>query len=313
MFNTRNTLLRFCGSFLLRPFEAMEDKDGGQSKLNNKGFTLIELLVVIAIIGLISSLALVGMKGSTGKARISKSLEFSQTLMNTTGVDAVGVWSFDEGVENICSGGEDVCDKSGYGNHGTITGATFVTGEDNTPHWYVNEGEGRWALEFNGINDKVDIPTSSSLQLAKNFTWEFWYRPNELNKDQYLLARGHDMNRIRQTSNNKLQFNLDWGAIGNVDSTFNVKIGRWYHVVGVYDTSKMYLYVNGTLDNSVVASGDDTRRITHPYRLGYQSWTPASYLNGLIDEVRIYERALSSSEIQQHYAESAPRHNLALK
>ncbi len=88
---------------------------------NKKAFTLIELLVVIAIVGLISSIVLVNLKGTREKARIAKALDFSHTIQHTLGAYAVGIWRFEEI-------GDTALDSSGYGNHGTITGATHTNG-----------------------------------------------------------------------------------------------------------------------------------------------------------------------------------------
>ena len=91
--------------------------------MNNKSFTLIELLVVIAVIGLLTSIVMVSMKGTRGKAKITKGLQFSQSINHALGAHAVGIWDFNDhdtpGVAN---------DRSGYANHGTITGATYIGG-----------------------------------------------------------------------------------------------------------------------------------------------------------------------------------------
>lgn len=97
-----------------------------------KSFTLIELLVVIAIIGLLSSIVLVniGLPGQRQKARIAKTLEFSSSIQNALGSEAVGIWTFDN----------NAFDTSGYGNNGTIYGgASFTT--DNTPQKVVGSGQ----------------------------------------------------------------------------------------------------------------------------------------------------------------------------
>ena len=84
-----------------------------------KSFTLIELLVVIAIIGVLTSIVLVSTQGLQGKARITKTLEFSQSLNNALGAYAVGWWTFDGGA------GPRVQDTPGYGNNGTLRNFVF--------------------------------------------------------------------------------------------------------------------------------------------------------------------------------------------
>ena len=265
------------------------------------GFTIIELLVVIAIIGLISSVVLVSMRGSTGKAKIAKGLEFSQTILNTIGHDAVGVWTFDEG-----SGGT-ANDKSGYGNHGTITGATFVDGEENTPHWFVNEGDGRSALSFDG-NDYVNI--SSNMGNPDQMTIEFWFygTSSDKNRVEYFMDARNGGNWWFLKSYNPT-------GTGNINFYNRVKVdpsdwtaGRWNHLVLVVQSVDSKIYINGNL--KATGSGYNPN-IGANLRIGTRH-TTSSYFRGKFDEVRIYERALGSSEIQQHYAEGAEKHNLAI-
>ena len=80
----------------------------------------------------------------------------------------------------------------------------------------------------------------------------------------------------------------------------------------------MKLYVDGDLkdsSNNLVSFDIDDRMNT--LRMGYAltpsyTWPPVGYFDGLLDEVRIYNKALSSAEIQQHYAQGAIKHNIVL-
>ena len=294
MFNTLSTCLRSCWSY-------------GVARQNNKGFTIIELLVVIAIIGLISSVVLVSMRGSTGKAKIAKGLEFSQTIMNTIGHDAVAVWNFDEG-----SGGT-VHDKSGYKNHGTRTGNTqWVSGEENTPHWFVDRGKGKFALRMvDGNSDYVNIPDSSSLDIIKSITVEAWVKGDRWSTNDIMLHKGgayglwYDWTGT-SADNNEFQFMFYSGSWRVCDSDFNPKINTWYHIVGSYDydNNKCHFYVNGNLEKTRTYT-QQIRTSVNPLRIGYSG---DHRFKGIIDEVRIYARALSSSEIQQHYVAGAQKH-----
>jgi len=78
----------------------------------------------------------------------------------------------------------------------------------------------------------------------------------------------------------------------------NVKDGRWHHVAGVYDGQKLYLYVDGKLDNSLQASGLISRN-NHPVYIGENSEQKRRVWKGLIDDVRIYSYALSADEAKE--------------
>ncbi|MDD2697157.1 MAG: type II secretion system protein, partial [Candidatus Pacebacteria bacterium] len=128
----------------------------------NKSFTIIELLVVIAVIGLISSIVLVNLRGTREKARISKALEFNQSVNHALGSEAVGIWRLDEGA------GATAYDSSGYGNNGTIVGTTWTTGILGK------------ALSFPGVNNDVTINNFGQVAPKDEITISIWAKPNTL-------------------------------------------------------------------------------------------------------------------------------------
>ena len=91
----------------------------------------------------------------------------------------------------------------------------------------------------------------------------------------------------------------------------NMKNNVWHHIVFTRDEPNQTVkgYINAKWDGSLVSRWTPTVAGSTNWRIG------KGYVNnfqGLIDEVRIYARALSSAEIQQHYADSAPRHQLVI-
>jgi prepilin-type N-terminal cleavage/methylation domain-containing protein len=150
--------------------------------LSNRAFTLLELLVVITIIGILSSIVIVSMSGSTDSATIAKGKAYAQQVHALLGSNAVGVWNFDEEVENTCSGGEDVCDVSGYGNHGIFSGDTH----------YVPSDIGGYALSFDGIGDYVSYGNDASLNITDGFTIESWVKANSFLAHAGIVNKGAD-------------------------------------------------------------------------------------------------------------------------
>ena len=259
-----------------------------------KAFTLIELLVVIAIVGLLASIVLVATSGVRGKARIAKLQEFSQSIQHALGANAVGIWSFNEGV------GITAKDSSGYGNDGTIHNATYVDGISGT------------ALKFNGTGEYVKTSAMSSNLNAGSYTVEWWVYPWDFG---YKDWAGISLGTWYQAgfAFTPTRFITYDGAILSRNYTPNWQ--AWQHLVVVHDlttkTFKFYrngvslasdlVYV-GTLPSSnkiITIAGRGTLELEHG-------------IKALIDEVRIYSQALTIGQIQQHYAEGLTRHqNLA--
>jgi len=261
-----------------------------------KSFTLIELLVVIAIIGLLSSIVLVA-TGSRDKARIAKGLEFSQTIQNTIGSEAVGIWRFEQ----------NSLDSSGYNNHGIVTGAVYTDGILGS------------ALSFDGVDDYVDCGSNSSLNVRDMITVEAWVKPNTLATSDATQQGIY----ARSSNYSFLLLSYAYGKIYALQScngsTWNsyyltpsgiLQIGIWTHIVATYDSStgKTSIYVNGEPANAsaqLIGSACQVYSIAQTY-IG--SCYNAKRFNGLIDEVRIYSQVLSTSDIQQLYVEGLERH-----
>jgi hypothetical protein len=105
-----------------------------------------------------------------------------------------------------------------------------------------------------------------------------------------------------------------WGTLGfNVESAYNNEIqteelldpNEWYHVVGVHDGEHIYIYVNGELKNYADSPLKPYQKSSNaPMTIGIEPsymWDPNRWFKGVIDEVAIYNRALTQEEIWQHY------------
>jgi len=269
--------------------------------MRNKSFTLIELLVVIAVIGLLASIVIVSLKGTREKARIARGLQFSQSVHHALGAYAVGVWSFDEG------SGTTAHDSSGYGNNGTISGANYTT---DTP-----SGQGH-ALSFDGVDDYVAI----SMDFPTVGTSAFWWKPSVAYdgtsgaKEFFRSSRGgfflNHTNAPSGGSSGKISFMISPGPgqYSVVETvTANWEAERWYHIVSTWNGLTQNIYVNGVLENSVMQTYSGG--FTGPLNIGGQ--TSGQFVNAVFDEVRIYNEALTSAQIQKLYAEGAQKHRIA--
>lgn len=196
--------------------------------------------------------------------------------------------------------GSSVEDTSGFGNDGLLHGLAG----DHVVAGVVGSG----ALQFNGSSDYV--ATGRSIDFGRgDYTVSAWFRTSSV-AQQSLLSATNPSNgdrgiRLAVTSGGRLYF-LHRAPTGNsggtgLTSTASYRDGRWHHAVGVKAGGEVRLYVDGQL----AASGSATTAFTHPLdvALGRLGATVAGdWLNGAVDDARIYARALSAAEVQSLYA-----------
>ncbi len=207
----------------------------------------------------------------------------STTLQLVGGL--VAAYGFDEGA------GETVSDVSGWANTGAITGAS----------WSAAGRFGR-ALSFNGTSNWVTVNDSASLDLSTGMTLEAWVNPSTLGTAWRTVALkerpGGLAYGLYANSNAKSPsaYLFASGEIGTPD-TATLPVGSWTHLAATYDSTVLRLFVNGTEVSTTVVPGKIASS-TGVLRIGANAIWP-EYFTGLIDEVRVYNRALSLSEIQQ--------------
>jgi hypothetical protein len=185
-------------------------------------------------------------------------------------------------------------DIAGTNNGTLVNGVSFAAGE-------VGQ-----AFSFNG-SDYVSIPDSPSLDaFTTNITIELWLKSNQsgANPDwRGIVTKGNASWRLQAyPGTGTLDFITTGPSNLNLVGNRNVNDGNWHHVACVYDGTNKYLYVDGTLDVSAPTTGSISQ-ISQPMYIGNTPNAPGNYIfNGLIDEVSIYNRALTASEIQAIYA-----------
>jgi trimeric autotransporter adhesin len=262
--------------------------------MKQKAFTLIELLVVMSIVGLLGSIVSVNVSDARNKAKITKSVSFSQQIYNALGSEALGYWDFNDSNPSVAR------DVSGNGNNCTINGATPVDGLS-----FSGGNFGR-ALQFNGLNNWLNCVT---LKSVNEKTFEFWVRPNS-ETDRELMGV-HSGNYYLETAlwhNNLLNVFYRTDLMeGAFETPVKLNSGSWHHVVVTVTNSlnktTMKTYVDGLFGSSFQANG--TIGAYGPLTVGKywdDVWT-FNYFDGAIDEVRVYDQVLLYGEIQKHYVE----------
>lgn len=201
--------------------------------------------------------------------------------IETGDVALVGYWNFEN----------DVLDHSGYGNNGTWIGTS--TGR------YTTGKVGNYSGYFNGSSDYINCGTSSALSFPDNiFTFSVWIKVSS-GWGGVLGKGGTPWEYGMQASQHNL---VAWTSAGaNVyswnnyfpDNSYNI----WINYTWVADGNKIYGYENGTLTGTYNKSpGVSMATTIAPMTIG-ASYGYGNLMNGLIDNLRIYNRALSAAEV----------------
>jgi fibronectin type 3 domain-containing protein len=206
--------------------------------------------------------------------------------------DLLAGYSFDAGA------GATVADVSGNGLNGTLVG----------PTWTVDSHYGN-ALAFNGSSDYVDLGSTAALQLGNSVTWSAWVKASANPADDGQILAKSDSNAGWQFKTSPdtgpHRFAIALSGPGNqwVQRNSNVirELNTWYHVAAVFDgpTQTLDIYVNGVLDNGFLWGTIPTSLVNSGVNanIGRRIGQSGYHFAGVIDEVRVYNRALSATEI----------------
>lgn len=178
------------------------------------------------------------------------------------------------------------------------------------------------AFSFNGTTSYVDMGDVMDIGL-NSWSYSFWCNQNNT-ADKVPFSKTRAMSetgRIWTTIlSNKLDFNFQPSGFGTITitSTQNISVNTWYNFVFVFDRSdKMKIYINGVLEtvtnlgitNNLTSYSSDNYNTASPFRLGaYTSAdniTPLPSWSGLMDEVGVWNRVLTQSEITELYNSSS--------
>jgi Concanavalin A-like lectin/glucanases superfamily len=201
----------------------------------------------------------------------------------------VAAYNFDEGA------GPTLTDYSTSANDGTLDGATWTT-----------SGKYGGALSFDGTNDRVIVGASSSLDLVRGMTLEAWIQPTVGQRGwRTIIHREQSSYYLHASMGSALLQPVGGGHFSKAISTVvrsptSLPVGAWSHLAVTYDGAELRLYINGALVASTPETGDISQT-TEPLSIGGNG-PYGEYFEGLIDEVRIYNRALGPSEIQADMA-----------
>lgn len=226
-------------------------------------------------------------KGSVGDILVN-------TLGKTTlrfDFGLIGYWHLDESTSTAVS------DASGNGNNGTLI---------NNPTWQsATNCKAGSCLNFNG-SSYVNFSTSTTnLSPSSGITLSAWVYQISWANYPGIITKGYESSgeySLHVRSNNSLWFELvdDDGVRHSYNST-DIVLGNnvWNYVAATYDGSKQRIYINGREVGTGLSGVFTLRQAHNNVRIG--SLPGYGYFNGFLDEVRIYNRALSATEIRTIY------------
>ena len=185
-------------------------------------------------------------------------------------------------------------DSSVNGNDGTVVGATFVDGKFGK------------ALEFDGSGDYVDCGTNVVITTA--ITIEAWIKPSAFTNYDAIVANfvwptNPEGYSFRVMDNGKLVWRavLSGNSAYSITSDSTMEAGNWYHVVLTHDASCTRLYINGILEKEDTPGGTIVN-LGKSLKVGWDTYAADRVFNGIIDEVRIWDEALSGDDIGESYS-----------
>ena len=203
-------------------------------------------------------------------------------------------------------------DESGNGNHGTVNGATLTTD---------SSGKANSAYNFDGINNFIKINTIPKLNNIDGLTISAYILPlGTTGSRQFIVSRGYDyaagsffLCHESNQNSDKLRFSINGYGTSNVLTTnpYKIPYSNWQHIVAVKDNNSIKLFVNGLLTNTssysdqLFTNTDTLYFGVHHFENQTSGWFPY-YFKGKMDNIAIYNRALSDQEIKQLY-EGCPK------
>jgi len=269
------------------------------NKILKKAFTLIELLVVIAIIGILSGLIIVATGGIINSANIAKSQVFSNSLRNALMSNLVSEWKFDGTGLNDGDNASTVYTQDTWsgGNNCLINGTPKVKTGSNC----VNGS----CLLFGGTTDLLNCGNGPSLNFSNGVTMAMWLKLITLPAADYRppiykgnggtpgYRMGININGTFYAEVNDFSYYYD---SQNTKLTTNV----WYYIVATYDNASgsLIIYLNSVGKSSSSPTAGKLVTTASSLVVGGAGTTG---INGLFDDVRLYNAAMPTSQIKEQY------------
>lgn len=273
-----------------------------------KSFTLIELLVVIVIIGILAGVIMISTSSSIDKANLAKGQAFYSTIQEELLSSLISEWTFDEGNTTVgqIAQSSDLVDSWGN-NNGIVNGNPIIRDGTNCIS--------RKCLEFDGSGDYVDFGDILRPSRTDDRTYLFWLNLKSYGGAIFSTGNlanykgGYSLFRPLSSSSNYFSYELN-------DSPFNfsfdcsIDLNKWmFFVVSVKPDNpniNFALYKNGKLEDDqtkIMSAGSqyNTSFKIGAYTSGYPTASQVGFLNGFIDDFKVYDSILNLVQVKQNY------------
>lgn len=199
----------------------------------------------------------------------------------------VGWWRFDEG------SGSTARDSAGD-NDGSL---------QNGPEW-VADSPTNGALEFSGDGDYVEINTADPWVGSSAITVSVWHKFDELPSSNSTFLRGNFLIELRTDGDIRVRYHLDgsWRS-DHYASLPSEAMNSWHHICAVWDGSNARIFINGGVEEEISEDYNEVTDTDGSLTMPYDS---SDYPGGKMDDVRIYNLALSAEEVKVLYDVTRP-------
>ena len=202
--------------------------------------------------------------------------------------ELVAMWLLDEGT------GEKIRDDSGNGHTGEFFG---------NPEW--TNGKFGKGIQFHGASDHIEVLDPDHKLTPKHITMVAWLNLDNVSGNHSILEQydwaGNLGTHAWRTNGTALQFYVIWGTDAPYADGGTLKAGEWMHVAATYDGANIKTWIDGQV---VATATDPNKRDLNPsdksLSIGVRGDTKdVHWMQGALDEIAIFDEALTEKEIQQ--------------
>ncbi|UCG56029.1 MAG: LamG domain-containing protein [Phycisphaerales bacterium] len=164
------------------------------------------------------------------------------------------------------------------------------------------------AISLDGVDDYIDCGAGASLDITDAATLACWVKVAGFTRAwETIIAKGDDSYRMSRgpETGDSIHFGCNGPTGGNLDAATIVTDNTWRHVAVVYDGSDKIVYIDGVEDARAASTGQ-INASTYNLYIGENSQQTGRQLRGLVDDVRIYSRALAAAEVASLAGKTAP-------